>query len=112
MATITHWIDGKTWDGAAARHGEVFDPATGRKSGDVDYADPAVVDAAVTAAARAAVSWRDSSLAVRTRIMFAFRERLDRHRRELAEILTREHGKVLGDALGEVARGIEVVDFA
>ena len=112
MNTITHWINGAPWTGEVERWGEVHDPATGQVTGRVAYADAAVVDAAVAAAARAALSWRETSLAVRTRIMFAYRERVERHKRDIAEILTREHGKVLSDALGEVNRGIEVLDFA
>ena len=70
------------------------------------------MDAAVAAAAQAADAWREPVLAARTRVLFAFRELLEKHKRELAEILTREHGKVAADALGEVNRGLEVVEFA
>ena len=112
VATVTHWIGGRSWDGAVERWGEVYDPAAGAHTARVAFADAAVVDAAVAAAARAAASWGRASLAARARVMFAFRELVDRHKRDLAEILTREHGKVLSDALGEVTRGLEVVEFA
>src|SRR3954451_23514019 len=109
---LTHWIGGKPFDHTGERWGHVFDPATGERTGRVPFADQAVVDAAVTAATRAAASWRHQSIAVRTRVMFAFRELVEQRKRELAEILTSEHGKVLPDALGEVNRGLEVIEFA
>jgi malonate-semialdehyde dehydrogenase (acetylating) / methylmalonate-semialdehyde dehydrogenase len=112
IATITHWIGGKPWDGPVDRWGDVYNPARGEPSARVAFADGAVVDAAVEAATAAARSWGRTSLAARARILFAFRELVERRKRDLAEILTREHGKVLSDALGEVNRGIEVVEFA
>jgi malonate-semialdehyde dehydrogenase (acetylating)/methylmalonate-semialdehyde dehydrogenase len=112
MELINHWIDGKPWEGPAARRGDVFDPATGRKQAAVAFADAAVVDAAVASATRALSSWREVSLAQRAKVLFAFREALERNKKALAEILVREHGKVLPDAMGEVSRGLEVVEFA
>jgi malonate-semialdehyde dehydrogenase (acetylating)/methylmalonate-semialdehyde dehydrogenase len=112
VRTITHWIDGKTWEGPVARWGDVFDPATGDLAARVAFADAAVVDAAVRAATRAFAAWRETSLAARARVLFAYRELVERHRDALAELVTREHGKVLADARGEVARGLEVVEFA
>jgi malonate-semialdehyde dehydrogenase (acetylating) / methylmalonate-semialdehyde dehydrogenase len=112
LATVTHWIGGKLWDGPVDRWGDVFNPATGARSGRVAFGDAAVVDRAVAAAADAGRAWGRSSLAARSRVMFAFRDLVDRRRRDLAEILTREHGKVLPDAIGEVNRGLEVVEFA
>jgi malonate-semialdehyde dehydrogenase (acetylating)/methylmalonate-semialdehyde dehydrogenase len=112
MKLITHWIDGKSWEGAVERRGDVFDPAQGEKTGEVAFASAEVVDAAVSAATRAAAAWRDASLAARTRVLFAFRDLIERRKRDLAELLTREHGKVAADALGEVNRGLEVVEFA
>ncbi len=112
LGTLTHWIDGKSWEGPVERWGDVYNPATGQHSSRVAFATPDVVDAAVAAATAAAARWRTVSLAGRTRILFAFRELVDRHKKELAEILTREHGKVLSDAMGEVSRGLEVVEFA
>jgi malonate-semialdehyde dehydrogenase (acetylating)/methylmalonate-semialdehyde dehydrogenase len=112
MKHITHWIDGRPWQGRAARNGEVFNPATGVQSAVVDFADAALVDEAVEAAARAFESWRHASLAQRSQVLFAFRQLVHSHREELAAIITSEHGKVLSDALGEVTRGLEVVEFA
>jgi len=109
---ITHWIGGKPWVGDAARRGPVFDPATGTHSGEVDFATDAEVDAAVAAAAQAFPAWRDTSLARRTAVLFGFRELLAGHLDELAVLVTSEHGKVRSDAAGEVARGLEVVEFA
>ena len=109
---LTHWIGGKPFDDTGDRWGDVFNPATGERTGRVPFADAAVVDAAVTAATHAADSWRSQSIAARTRVMFAFRELVERRKRALAEILTSEHGKVLPDALGEVNRGLEVIEFA
>ena len=113
MKQVTHWIDGAPWTGpAAARVGEVYNPATGQTAGTVDYADGAVVDAAVDAAERAFTEWRDASLSKRTAVLFAFRDLVAKHRAELAELITAEHGKTLEDAAGEVQRGLEVVEFA
>ncbi len=112
MKLITHWIDGKSWPGAIERKGEVFDPARGEKTAEVAFASAEVVEAAVQSATRAAGAWRDASLAARTRVLFAFRDLIERRKRDLAELLTREHGKVAADALGEVNRGLEVVEFA
>ena len=112
MRRMTHWIDGKPWSDASERRGDVYEPATGRVSGQVDFASTAEVDAAVAAAAHAFTTWRQASLARRATVMFAFRELIDRHREELAGLITAEHGKVRSDALGEVARGLEVIEFA
>src|SRR6185437_11234313 len=109
---ITHWIDGKPWTGPVARYGEVFDPALGAVSGHVDFASEQDVDAAVAAADTAWRSWRSSTLSRRSRVLFDFRTALLRRREELAAIVTSEHGKVLSDADGEIARGLEVVEFA
>jgi malonate-semialdehyde dehydrogenase (acetylating)/methylmalonate-semialdehyde dehydrogenase len=112
LSTITHWIAGKPWDGPVNRWGDVYNPARGEPSARVAMADAATVDAAVAAATDAARSWGRTSLAARARILFAYRELVERRKRDLAEILTREHGKVLSDAMGEVNRGLEVVEFA
>ncbi len=109
---ITHWIDGKPFGGTTERSGEVFDPATGQVSGLVDLADVATVDLAVAGAAAAARAWGSSSLSTRTRVLFAFRQLLDERKGEVAALITAEHGKVLSDAVGEVTRGLEVVEFA
>jgi malonate-semialdehyde dehydrogenase (acetylating)/methylmalonate-semialdehyde dehydrogenase len=109
---ITHWIDGKSFGGVAERQGDVFDPATGEVTGRVDFADVAVMDDAVAAAKAAGREWGRTSLAKRTQVLFKFRELLDARKPELAAIVTAEHGKVLSDALGEVTRGQEIVEFA
>src|SRR6195952_77799 len=110
--TIPHWIDGKPDGRTAERHGDVFNPATGEVQARVAFATPSVVDDAVESAARASESWRSVSLAKRTKVLFAFRQLVDKHQREIARLLTLEHGKVTGDAIGEVNRGLEVVEFA
>ncbi|PRX47110.1 malonate-semialdehyde dehydrogenase (acetylating)/methylmalonate-semialdehyde dehydrogenase [Prauserella shujinwangii] len=109
---ISHWIDGKTWAGEPERTGEVFDPATGEVRAHVDFAGAGEVAEAVAAAARALPGWRETSLAGRSRVLFAFRELLAARRDELARIITAEHGKVLSDAAGEVQRALENVEYA
>ena len=109
---ITHWIGGKPWTGTAQRQGDIYDPATGQVSGAVDFATPEEVDKAVGAAVEALKTWRSVSLAKRATTMFAFRELVKQHTKELASLITEEHGKVASDAAGEVARGLEVVEFA
>src|SRR5215208_3553801 len=110
-ARITHWIDGAPIEGTSGRSGPVFNPATGVQSAAVDFATPDEVDAAVRAAKRAFESWRTVSLSRRTELFFRVRKLLDEHREDIARILTLEHGKVLSDAKGEVARGLEVIEF-
>ena len=112
LTRITHWIDGKPYTAAAERTGEVFDPATGQVTGRVDFATEAVMDEAVAAAKAAFAEWGKTSLTKRTQVMFSFRQLLNERKEELAAIITAEHGKVLSDALGEVTRGLEVVEFA
>ncbi|CAB4579337.1 unannotated protein [freshwater metagenome] len=109
---ITHWINGARWSGTAKRKGEVFNPATGLKTGEVDFAELSTIDEAIESAAKAFPMWRDTSLTKRAQIVFKFRELLNNKKEELAAIITSEHGKVLSDALGEVTRGQEVVEFA
>ncbi len=109
---VTHWIDGRPWTGTAERHGDIYDPATGALTGSVDFASVREVDDAVASAAAAFPGWRATSLAKRVAIMFRFRELINERREELAGIIVSEHGKVHSDALGEIARGIEVVEFA
>ncbi|HXF03525.1 MAG TPA: CoA-acylating methylmalonate-semialdehyde dehydrogenase [Arthrobacter sp.] len=113
MQTIQHWIDGSYVNPEPdSRLGEVTNPATGKVSSRVALASTAVVHQAVQAAAAAFPAWRDTSLARRVQILFTFRELLNARKGELAAIITSEHGKVLDDALGEVSRGQEVVEFA
>ena len=112
MHTIGHWIGGRRVDGTAARRGPVFDPASGVQTAEVAFASAAEVDAAVKVAAAAAADWRDSPLSRRSAAMFRLRELVDTRRDDLAALITAEHGKVLDDARGEVARGLECVEFA
>jgi malonate-semialdehyde dehydrogenase (acetylating)/methylmalonate-semialdehyde dehydrogenase len=108
---IPHWIGGRRVDGASGRSGPVYNPATGRQTGAVDFATVEEVDATVQAAKAAFVPWRETSLSRRAELFFCIRELLHARRSELAEILVHEHGKVLSDALGEVTRGLEVVEY-
>jgi malonate-semialdehyde dehydrogenase (acetylating)/methylmalonate-semialdehyde dehydrogenase len=109
---IAHWVDGKVWEGAGERTSPVYDPATGEVAATVRLASTADVDAAVASAVAAASEWRHASLSRRTQVLFAFRELAHAHRDDLAAVLTAQHGKVTADALGEVARGLEMVEFA
>ncbi|OZF32025.1 methylmalonate-semialdehyde dehydrogenase (CoA acylating) [Rhodococcus sp. 14-2483-1-1] len=109
---IAHWIDGKTYSGKSDRTSPVTNPATGEVTGTLALADTGDARAVIDAAAAAFPAWRDTSLAKRTSILFSFRELLNAKKNELAEIITAEHGKVLSDALGEISRGQEVVEFA
>ncbi|WP_033289481.1 CoA-acylating methylmalonate-semialdehyde dehydrogenase [Amycolatopsis jejuensis] len=112
MNTIEHWINGALTPAGSTRTAPVYNPATGEQQASVLLAESADVDTAVSAAAKAFTSWGDSSLSQRTRILFAFRELLVKHEDELARIISREHGKVIDDARGEIVRGREVVEYA
>jgi malonate-semialdehyde dehydrogenase (acetylating) / methylmalonate-semialdehyde dehydrogenase len=109
---LCHWVAGAVHEGSGGRFSEVTDPATGKVTARLALASAADVDAAVSAAKAAFPGWRDTSLAKRTQVMFRFRELLNARAAELAELITAEHGKVLSDAAGEVARGQEVVEYA
>ncbi|MGW5452358.1 CoA-acylating methylmalonate-semialdehyde dehydrogenase [Nocardia sp. NPDC003979] len=109
---LEHWIDGKAWAGESTRTAPVFDPALGTPQREVRMATATDVSTAVAAAAAALPQWRDSSIATRSRFLLTFRELLNARKDDLAQILTAEHGKVLSDAGGEIARGLEVVEFA
>ena len=112
VRTIGHWAGGKHFAGSSDRTAAVTNPATGQVTGQVALADVADARAVIEAARAAFTAWRDTSIAKRTTILFAFRELLNARKQELAAIITAEHGKVLSDALGEVSRGQEVVEFA
>jgi len=112
MNRISHWIDGSVVEGSSGRSGPVFNPATGEQAASVDFASVAEVDAAVAAAKAAFPEWRATGLGRRAEVLFHLRELIDANRKEIASLLTAEHGKVLSDALGEVARGLENVEFA
>ncbi len=112
---IQHWLEGAPYAGVAGSQGRtapVYNPATGEVTGSVLLAEQADVDAAVASAAEAAGSWRNASLSKRAAVLFRFRDLLDARSDELAAIITAEHGKVLADAAGEIARGLENVEFA
>ncbi len=110
--TVNHFIAGKSVAGTSGRFGDIFNPATGERTRRVALADAGEVDAAVKAAAAAFPDWSATPPLTRARVLFRFRELLDRHADEFARIVTDEHGKVLSDAKGEVTRGMEVVEFA
>ena len=110
--TIGHWLDNETYVGGSGRFGDVTNPATGAVTAQVAFADEHDAARVIAAASAAAPGWAATSLANRTKIIFAFRELLNAHKSELAAIITAEHGKVLDDAMGEVSRGLEVVEFA
>jgi malonate-semialdehyde dehydrogenase (acetylating) / methylmalonate-semialdehyde dehydrogenase len=112
ITRITHWIGGRSVPGESGRGAPVYNPATGRQTGEVDLASVEEVDGAVRAAQEAFPAWRATSLSRRTEIMFRMRELFHQRREDIARILTAEHGKVLSDALGEVARGLEIVEYA
>jgi malonate-semialdehyde dehydrogenase (acetylating) / methylmalonate-semialdehyde dehydrogenase len=112
VRTIRHWIDGAETTGDSTRVGAVYNPATGEQQAEVLLAEASDVDRAVQAAGAAFEEWSQASLSKRTRILFAFREILNRRQQDVAEAITDEHGKVLSDAIGEVQRGLEVVEFA
>jgi len=109
---IQHFINGQVTAGESAQSQDVFNPATGRATGRVSLASPADVHTAVEAAQAAFPAWADTPPIRRARVMFKFLELLNAHKDELAEAITKEHGKVFTDAQGEVARGIDIVEFA
>ena len=109
---ITHLLGGSAWEGTAERTGPVYNPATGEHTGDLDLASTELVGE-VVASAKAAweSSWQRSTLTKRAQVLFAFRELLNAKKKDIAALITAEHGKVLSDAEGEVTRGLEVVEF-
>jgi malonate-semialdehyde dehydrogenase (acetylating)/methylmalonate-semialdehyde dehydrogenase len=112
MSTIQHWISGKTTSAGSTRTAPVFNPATGQESAEVLLAEAADVETAIAAAWEAFPAWSQTSISARSKILFAFRELVNANAKRIAEAITDEHGKVLSDALGEVQRGLEVVEFA
>jgi len=109
---IAHFVAGRRAGGASSRTQDVFNPATGAVTGRVALANRDDVDAAVAAAQAAFPAWADTPPIRRARVMFKFLELLNRHKDELAHLITAEHGKVFTDAQGEVSRGIDIVEFA
>ena len=112
LKRVSHWIGGKLVEGRSGRSGIVWNPATGQQQATVDFASAEELDKAVAVAKEAYKNWRQTPLSRRTEIMFKFRELVDQNRRKIAELITLEHGKTITDALGEVARGLENVEFA
>ncbi|MCW6010257.1 aldehyde dehydrogenase family protein, partial [Micromonospora sp. CPCC 205371] len=112
MKLIPHWINGAPADGAGERRLPVYDPATGETQAEVVAATAGEVRAAVLAARDAQPGWRAASLSRRAEVMFRFRDLVDANRKEIASLLSSEHGKTVADAGGEVARGLENVEFA
>src|SRR5580765_6544001 len=108
---ISHWIGGRVVEGQSGRSGPVYNPALGRQTGEVDFATREEIDLAVQTAREAFPAWRAMSLSRRTALFFAIRELFDHHREDIARLLTAEHGKVLSDAMGEVTRGLEVIEY-
>lgn len=111
-SVIQHFMNGQVVSSASGRQQDVFNPATGEVVAQVALANLDEVNAVVAAAKAAAPAWADTAPLKRARIMFKFKELLDQHHKEIAALITREHGKVLSDAMGEVTRGIEIVEFA
>ncbi|MGH8176356.1 MAG: CoA-acylating methylmalonate-semialdehyde dehydrogenase [Steroidobacter sp.] len=112
VRTLGHFVGGKLLQGASARTGPIFDPATGRVATKVSFASAEETRAAIRAAREALPAWAATTPLQRARVMFRFKALLDTHIDELAAMITSEHGKVLSDARGEVTRGLEVVEFA
>jgi malonate-semialdehyde dehydrogenase (acetylating)/methylmalonate-semialdehyde dehydrogenase len=112
MKRISHWINGSIVAGTSGNVGKVFNPATGAQSAEVDFASVSEVDAAVAAAKAALPAWRATNLSRRAEIMFNIRNLVQANRNEIAQMLSAEHGKVISDALGEIARGLENIEFA
>lgn len=109
---ITHLVGGSSWTGVAERTSKVYNPATGQVTGELDLASAATVDEVVKVAHEASKTWAQTSLTKRAQVLFAYRELVNRDKDRIAQLITAEHGKVLSDALGEVTRGLEVIEFA
>ena len=112
MRNTQHFVDGASWSGSSNRTGDIYNPATGEVTGQLSLASKADVDHAISSAKNALPGWVATPVAKRIQVMFEFRALLRKHNDELAEILSSEHGKTLADAKGELARGLEVVEFA
>src|SRR6516165_1732904 len=110
--TVPHWIGGRRVPSTSGRHGLVYNPATGEAIAEVGFASADEVNVAVACAKEAFAAWRSTPLSRRAEIIFRLRDLISQHRQQIAEILTRENGKTNSDALGEVARGLENIEFA
>src|SRR3954454_7481319 len=111
LKRITHWINGTSVAGEAGRSGPVYNPAAGIQTGEVDFASVEEVDRAVQAAKEAFASWRAVSLSRKTEIFFRIRQHVDDRHEAIAKVLAAEHGTVPSDAMGDVARGLAVIEF-
>src|SRR5579871_6278002 len=112
LKSIGHWIGGVRVEPQGSRTGTVWNPATGEPQASVCFASREDVDRAVANSLAASTAWRATPLSRRAEILFRLRDLIDSHRKQLAELLSLEHGKTLPDALGEVARGLENIEFA
>ena len=112
IRSVNHWIGGKACASESGRSGVVWNPATGQAQAAVDFASAEEVDQAVESAKQAFPGWRATPLSRRAEILFKVRELVDANRRPIAEMITLEHGKTVSDALGEVARGLENIEFS
>ena len=112
MRQIGHFIDGELVSGTSGRTKDIFNPNTGEVQAKVNMATPAELDAAVASAAKAQVIWANTNPQRRSRIMFAYKQKVEAHMDELAALLSSAHGKVLADSRGDVIRGIDVIEFA
>jgi len=112
LGRISHWIGGQSVAGQSGRNGPVYNPALGVQTKEVDFASVEELDRAVQAAKDAFETWREVSLSRRQELFFTIRQLFHDHREDLARLLTEEHGKVFTDALGEVQRGLEVIEYA
>ena len=112
MKTIEHFVDGKLFSGESKRTGKVFNPATGEQSAEVKLATTKDINTAVTNAQKAFESWSNKPPLQRARVMFKFKELIEKNSDELTKIIVAEHGKVYEDARGSLTRGLEVVEYA
>ena len=112
MNSIEHFIDGKVLKGSSKRTGKVFNPATGEISSNVNLASASDLDKAVKAAKKAFPNWSEKTPLFRSRVLFKFKELIEKNYDELTKIIVSEHGKVYEDAKGSLTRGLEVVEFA
>jgi malonate-semialdehyde dehydrogenase (acetylating)/methylmalonate-semialdehyde dehydrogenase len=111
LKLIEHWIGGQQVRGDSGRRGPIYNPATGEQTGEVGFASVEDIDRAVAVAKAAFTAWRRVSLSKRSELLFRIYQLVDEHREDLARLLTAEHGKVLSDAMGEVQRGLEVIEY-
>ena len=112
VPTLAHWIGGKRTPGTSGRFGDVYTPATGALGSRVPFATSAEVARVVDAARVAFPGWAATTSLARARVMFKFKALLEQRAEEIVAAISREHGKVFSDAAGELARGIEIVEYA